>query len=115
MILLIVLACLILGFGLRLGPASETMPILMNLSGVSYVAAVVATIVFGISLQPGTTQSFMKLTTAAICGTLAILTDPAILEGATSITWAGRVLYHAGIISVLPAVGSVLFAMLLAH
>ena len=115
MILLIVLACLILGFGLRLGPASETMPIPMNLSGVSYVVAVVATIVFGISLQPGTMQSFMKLTTAAIFGTLAILTDPAILEGATSITWTGRVLYHAGIISVLPAVGSVLFAMLLAH
>ena len=115
MILLIVLACLILGFGLRLGPASDTMPMPTNLSGISYVVAVVATIVFGISLQPGTTQSFMKLTAASICGTLAVLTDPAILEGATSITWTGRVLYHAGIISVLPAVGSVLFAMLLAH
>ena len=115
MILLIVLACLILGFGLRLGPASETLPIPTDLSGVSYLGAVVATIVFGISLQPGTTQSFIKLTAAAIFGTLAILTDTAIIQGATSVTWTGRALYHAGIIGVLPAVGSVLFAMLLAH
>ncbi|MEC8943628.1 MAG: hypothetical protein VX398_02025 [Acidobacteriota bacterium] len=115
MILLIVLACLILGFGLRLGPASETLPMPTNLSVASYVVAVVATIVFGISLQPGTTQSFIKLTGAAICGTLAILTDTAIIQGATSVTWTGQVLYHAGIIGVLPAVGSVLFAMLLAH
>lgn len=115
MILLIALACLVLGLGLRLGPASETIAIPTNLSVASYAIAVVAAIAFGVSLQPGITQSFVKLTMSAGCGTLAVLTDPAVLNGAASITPVGRALYYSGIVSVLPAVGSVLFAMLLAH
>lgn len=115
MTLLITLACLAMGIGLRFGPASRAVPIPTTASAAAYAVAAVATIVFGVTLKPGTQQSFAILTVAAISGTAAVLIDPAVLTGAEAITPSGRALYSAGIVSVVPAVGSVLFAMLLAH
>ncbi len=115
MTLLIILACLATGLGLRFGPAAEMMPRLTIPSLAGYGIAVAATIAFGVVLRPGTQQSFATLTVAATSGALAILADPAVLSGAASIEPAGRALYRAGLIGVAPAVGSVLFAMLLAH
>ncbi len=113
--LLITLACLAMGLGLRFGPASETMPLPTIPSLAGYAIAVAATITFGVGLRPGAQQAFATLTVAAAAGVLAVLTDPVVLDGAASIDRAGRVLYRAGLVGVVPAVGSVLFAMLLAH
>ncbi|MCH7825180.1 MAG: hypothetical protein IH849_10295, partial [Acidobacteria bacterium] len=73
------------------------------------------TVAFGVGWRPGTQPSFVTLTVAAGGGALAVLTDPAVLAGAASIEPASRTLYRAGLVGVVPAVGSVLFAMLLAH
>ena len=115
MVLLVALACLALGFAVRFGPAADAMPLPTPVSAVGYAIAVLATIAFGVGLQPGSQESFVALTVAAVGGTVAVLTDPAVLDGAASIAPAGRALYRAGIVGVVPAVGSVLFAMLLAH
>jgi len=113
--LLIALACLAMGLGIRFGPAAATMPVPTNLSLAGYAIAVAGTIAFGVRLQPGAQKTFTALTVAAGGGALAVLADPAVLDGAASIGPAGRALYRAGLIGVVPAVGSVLFAMLLAH
>ncbi len=115
MTLLIALACLATGLALRFGPATETMPQPTILSLAGYAIAGAATIAFGVGLRPGTQQSFVTLTVAAAAGAIAVLTDPAVLGGAASIEPGGRALYRAGLVGVVPAVGSVLFAMLLAH
>jgi hypothetical protein len=77
--------------------------------------AAVATLLFLVGLQGDEEPRFLWLTVAAAAGLSAVLTDPAVLTGAAEISASGRALYRAGLFGVVPAVGGVLFAMLLAH
>ncbi len=113
--LLVGSGCLGLGLALRLGPASGTMPPLSTASTVAYAASAVATILFVMGLQRDDEPRFLWLIVAAVAGLVAVLVDPAVLAGATEISPRGRALYRAGLLGAVPAVGGVLFAMLLAH
>lgn len=113
--LLVSLAALALGFGLRFGPAAGTLPSLPWYAAAGYGLSAAATIVFGAGMRPDATPRFGWLTLATISGIAAVLTDPVLLTGPDSANGFGGALYTAGLLAALPAVGSVLFAMLLAH
>jgi len=113
--LLVGLASLALGFGLRFGPAHATMPTLPWYAATAYAISVAATIAFGVRVNPGVRPPFALLDVAAIAGLAAVLTDPVILTSADGVAGFGRALYASGLVGAVPAVGSVLFAMLLAH
>ncbi len=113
--LLVGSGCLALGFGLRYGPAAGTMPGLSPVAVVAYAVAAAATVAFLVGVQRDTEPRFGGLIVAAVAGVVAVLTDPAVLTGAAEISAGGRALYRAGLLGAVPAVGGVLFAMLLAH
>ena len=113
--LLVGFSCLALGLGLRFGPAAASMPPLSIASAASLGVAAVATLLFLVGLQRDQETRFLWLTVAAVAGLFAVLTDPAVLAGAAEISSSGRALYRAGLLGAVPAVGGVLFAMLLAH
>ncbi len=113
--LLVGTGCLALGFGLRYGPASGTMPPLSLVSAAAYAVAAAATVVFLVGSQRPEGNRFVWLDIAALAGLVAVLSDPAVLAGAAEISSFGRALYRIGLFGAVPAVGGVLFAMLLAH
>lgn len=113
--LLVGSGCLALGFGLRFGPASGAMPLPSIASAVAYAATTVATVVFLVGLQRDEEPPFLWLTVAAAAGLIAVATDPAVLSGAQELSSQGRALYRFGLFGSVPAVGGVVFAMLLAH
>jgi len=113
--LLVGSGCLGLGLALRFGPASATMPPLSTTSALAYAASAIATVLFVIGLQRDDTPRFGWLTVAAAAGLVAVMMDPAVLNGAADISPGGRALYRAGLLGAVPAVGGVVFAMLLAH
>ncbi|MGD8815731.1 MAG: hypothetical protein PVJ51_01000 [Acidobacteriota bacterium] len=100
--LLVGFGCLVLGFGLRLGPAAGTLPGLSPLALAAYGLAAVTTFLF-------------ILAVAAAAGAVAVLADPAVLTTAEPASTAGLALFRFGLLSAALSVGGVLFAMLLAH
>jgi hypothetical protein len=114
MTLLIAVAGLALGFGLRFGPAAASMPPLGTVAAAGYGLSGVGLVIFGSGLHAGARPRFAVLTGAAIAGLLGVAADP-VITGSAASSGFGRALYAAGLAGVVPAVGSVLFAMLLAH
>jgi hypothetical protein len=113
--LLVGFGCLTLGFGVRFGPAADTLPTLSTTSAVAYAVSAIATAVFMFGLQKDVAPRFAGLAVAATGGLVAVLTDPAALSGAEALSPAGTFLYRFGLLSAVPSVGGVLFGMLLAH
>jgi hypothetical protein len=113
--LLVGSGCLALGLGLRFGPASASLPGLSTVALVGYAVAAVATFLFILVLQRDDPPRFLWLGVAAAGGAAAVVTDPAVLGTAQATGSAGLGLFRFGLLSAVPAVGGVLFAMLLAH
>lgn len=113
--LLVGFGCLALGFGLRYGPAAAAVPGLSTVALAAYGGAALATVVFMLGMSRDAAPRFLWLTIAAVCGAVAVLTDPAVLATAQSASPAGRALFRFGLLSAVPSVGGVLFGMLLAH
>jgi len=113
--LLVGVGCLALGFGLRLGPAAGALPPFTPIAFAAYGVAGAATLIFVLGLQKDTSPRFLWLGIAATAGAVAVLTDPAVLTTAQTAAPAGVGLFRFGLLSAVPAVGGVLFAMLLAH
>jgi hypothetical protein len=115
LVLLVGFGCLSLGFGLRFGPAAGTLAPPSTIALAAYAIAAAATVLFMFELQRPTAPRFRGLTVAAVAGTGAVLADPAVLTAAEGVSPAGLALFRFGLLSAVPAVGGVLFAMLLAH
>ena len=115
MTLLIGLACLFLGLGLRVGGATSAVTPPTPLAFGGYALSVLAVILFAIKLRPQTAPTFTWLYVAAAAGIVGAATDPALRGWNGEIDAVGATLYVAGLASSVAAVGSVLFAMLLAH
>ena len=115
MTLLIGLACLFLGLGLRVGGATTALTLPTPLAFGGYALSVLAVILFAIKLRPHTEPDFMWLYLAALAGVAGVATDPALHGWNGDIGTFGATLYVAGLASAVAAVGAVLFAMLLAH
>lgn len=113
--LLVGVGCLALGFGLRLGPAGAALPALTPLPLAAYGVAAGATVLFMLGLQKDAAPRFASLGVAAAAGAIAVVADPAVLATAQTAAPAGVGLFRFGLLSAVPAVGGVLFAMLLAH
>jgi hypothetical protein len=113
--LLVGFGCLVLGFGLRLGPAAGTLPGLSPLALAAYGLAAVTTFLFILGVQKDSAPRFVWLTVAAAAGAVAVLADPAVLTTAEPASTAGLALFRFGLLSAALSVGGVLFAMLLAH
>jgi hypothetical protein len=113
--LLVGFGCLVLGFGMRLGPAAGALPALSPAALAAYVLASAATLAFMFSLSKDSTPRFTWLTVAAAGGALAVLADPAVMATARPLTPAALALFRFGLLSAVLSVGGVLFAMLLAH
>lgn len=113
--LMVGLGCLTLGLALRFGPAADALPTLSMASAVAYLVSAIAATAFTSGLHQDRAPRFAWLTAAAVAGLVAILADSAMLSGAETLTPAGTFLYRVGLLSAVPAVGSVLFGMLLAH
>ena len=113
--LLIGHACLCLGLGLRVGGVTAALPLLTPLAAAGYALSVAAVILFAIKLRPQTVPDFMWLYVAALAGVAAVAVDPALRGWSGDIGGFGATLYVAGLAGAVAAVGSVLFAMLLAH
>lgn len=115
MSLLVGFGCLVLGFGLRLGPGAAALPPLSALALAAYVLSAAATLAFMLGLQKEGAPRFVGLSVAAAGGAVAVLADPAVLTTGQSLEPAGRALFRFGLLSAVLSVGGVLFAMLLAH
>ena len=115
LILLVGLGSLSLGLAIRIGGAASALPGLTLVSGTAYAVAFAAAVVFGAGLQRHERLAFGWLVLATLAGVVAVASDPALTAWSAGLDNPGALLYVAGLATVAPAVGSVLFAMLLAH
>ncbi|MFQ5743019.1 MAG: hypothetical protein ACE5HV_05445 [Acidobacteriota bacterium] len=114
--LLVSLAGLTLGFGLRIASRSSPLPPLGSVATVSFLLTLVAAVACGVRLLLAPArQHFGLLALAAIAGTVAVVSEPALRQWLPSTGGLAAGLYFIGLATVAPALGSVLFAMLLAH
>ncbi len=112
---LIAIALIGLGAGPRLTALGRAMPLSTG-ALLAYAACVIATAVFGVAvgMSPDRPNSLSKatLTIAAIAAVAALALDPALRSPAGGVEAA---IFWAGLASAAVALGTVLFAMLLAH
>lgn len=111
---LLVLAGMGLGLGLRLAGLTERLPDPGGVALLAYAACAVALVGFGLRAAVTTIRAGDPLLTgAAAAGLLAILTDPVTVPAAGPAL--ERIVYAAGMLGLAVALGSVTLAMVLAH
>jgi hypothetical protein len=113
--LIVGLASLGLGFGLRFGPASGTLATPNMWSLAAFGVSAIATFLFVFELQKDEEPRFRWLTVAAASGLVAVLADTVVFAGSEDMSSFGLFLYRFGLLSAIPSVGGVFFSMLLAH
>ena len=111
---LLSMAGIALGLGLRWSGA-VALPAPGTFVTICYVATLAAVLAFGTSSYVAPQKSFVLLGLAATTGSLAVLAEPALRSWEEPAGGLGTALYASGLATVSIAVGSVLFALVLAH
>jgi hypothetical protein len=112
----IALAFLALGLGFRLSPWVAALPPLSFAAAALYAVAFVAAVIFvaRYSTRPQA-RPFFWIDLATLAGLAAVIADPALRGWQEGIGIAAAGLYGLGLLAIPPALGGVLYAMLLAH
>lgn len=113
MILLVAGGLLTIGLGVRLAGGASSLPPL-GAAAPAWAWMVAATVVFGARARGDAPESFLWLHLAAAGAAAAVLLEPALHSTGGLGGW-GAILYSVGLATVAPALGGVIFAMLLAH
>ncbi len=112
----IALAFMALGLGFRMGPWVTTLPPLTTAAAALYGVAFLAAVVFSARYDADEQKRrFLWIDIAAAAGVVAIVSDPVLRTWEAESTVLAARLYEVGLATVAPALGGVLYAMLLAH
>lgn len=114
--MLIALTFFALGWGLRVSPWGAGLAEPTGLTTIAYAVAFLAAMVFALRYGvPTEKRPFSWAGLAAVAAFGALINDPAAETLQQGIGFAGRTLYNLNLLTIAPALGCVLYAMLLAH